>query len=126
MARIAGVDLSPNKRSIVALTYVYGVGDTRSRQIFSSLGIDGNKRAKDLTDDEVSRIASYIDKSFVVEGLLRREQAQNIQRLKDIRCYRGVRHIKGLPARGQRTKTNARTRKGPRKTVAVKRSVKEM
>lgn len=126
MARIAGVDLPPNKRSIVALTYVYGVGDTRSRQIFSSLGIDGNKRAKDLTDDEVSRIASYIDKSFVVEGLLRREQAQNIQRLKDIRCYRGVRHIKGLPARGQRTKTNARTRKGPRKTVAVKRSVKEM
>ncbi len=126
MARIAGVDLPPNKRSIIALTYVYGVGTTRSRQIFTSLGIDGNKRAKDLTDDEVSRIASFIDKNFVVEGLLRREQAQNIQRLKDVRCYRGVRHIRGLPVRGQRTKTNARTRKGPRKTVAVKRSVKEM
>lgn len=126
MARIAGVDLPPNKRSIIALTYVYGVGTTRSRQVFSTLGIDGNKRAKELTDDEVSRIASHIDKSFVVEGLLRREQAQNIQRLKDVRCYRGVRHIKGLPVRGQRTKTNARTRKGPRKTVAVKRGVKEM
>ena len=126
MARIAGVDLPPNKRALISLTYVYGVGQTRAHKVFSALSIDPNKHAKDLTDDEVSRIASYIDKNFVVEGLLRREQAQNIQRLKDVRCYRGVRHIKGLPVRGQRTKTNARTRKGPRKTVAVKRGVKEM
>ena len=126
MARIAGVDLPPNKRALISLTYVYGVGQTRAQKVFSALSIDPNKHAKDLTDDEVSRIASFIDKNFVVEGLLRREQAQNIQRLKDIRCYRGVRHIRGLPVRGQRTKTNARTRKGPRKTVAVKRGVKEM
>ncbi len=126
MARIAGVDLPPNKRAFIALTYIFGVGKSRSHDILSALSIDENKHAKDLTDDEVSRIAAYIDKNFPVEGILRRETAQNIQRLKDIRCYRGMRHIRGLPVRGQRTRTNARTRKGPRKTVAVKRSVKEM
>lgn len=126
MARIAGVDLPPNKRLLVALTYIFGVGRARAHQILSALGLDANKRVKDLTEDEVSRIASHIDKSFPVEGILRREMAQNIQRLKDIRCYRGLRHIRGLPVRGQRTRTNARTRKGPRKTVAVKRGVKEM
>ena len=126
MARIAGVDLPPNKRCLIALTYIFGIGRTQSRKIFEALSIDSNKKAKDLTEDEVSRVASHIDKHHTVEGALRREIAQNIQRLKDIRCYRGIRHIRGVPARGQRTRTNARTRKGPRKTVAVKRSVKEM
>lgn len=126
MARIAGVDLPQNKRTLIALTYIYGIGTALSRKILAALAVDPNKRAKDLTEDEVSRIASHLDKHYSVEGSLRREVAQNIQRLKDVRCYRGVRHIRGLPVRGQRTRTNARTRKGPRKTVAVKRSVKEM
>lgn len=126
MARIAGVDLPPDKRALISLTYLYGIGESLSHKILTELGIDQNKKMKDLTEDEISRIAAHIDKRHPVEGLLRREISQNIQRLKDVRCYRGTRHIRGLPVRGQRTKTNARTRKGPRKTVAVKRGVKEM
>ena len=126
MPRIVGVDVPNNKIIEIALTYIYGVGRTLSRKILKEIGIDFNKRAKDLTEDELSRLASAIEKNCVVEGQLRRQVAQNIGRLRDIKCYRGLRHRKGLPARGQRTKTNARTRKGKRKTVAGKKSVKEV
>jgi len=126
MPRIVGVDIPNNKRIEIALTYIYGVGRTVSRKILGEVGIDLNKRAKDLTEDELSRLGSAIEKNNVVEGQLRRQVAQNIARLRDIKCYRGLRHRKGLPVRGQRTKTNARTRKGKRKTVAGKKSVKEL
>ncbi|MBM4037436.1 MAG: 30S ribosomal protein S13 [Planctomycetes bacterium] len=125
MPRVAGVDIPGNKRSVVALTYIYGLGPTSARRILQQAGIDENVRAKDLSEDELSRIASIVDKSYMVEGELRRMVAQNITRLRDIGCYRGIRHRVGLPVRGQRTRTNARTRKGPRKTVAGKKSVKE-
>lgn len=118
MPRILGVDIPNNKRVAISLTYLYGVGNTSAARIVQEAGIDPDKRGKDLTEDEISRIVSMIDKSFVVEGELRRQVAQNIARLRQINCYRGLRHIRGLPARGQRTKTNARTRKGPAKTVA--------
>ncbi|ADQ41224.1 30S ribosomal protein S13 [Caldicellulosiruptor acetigenus I77R1B] len=121
MARIAGVDLPREKRVEIALTYIFGIGLSRSKQILRDTGVDPNKRVKDLTDDEVARIRDYIDKNFKVEGELRAEIARNIKRLIDIRCYRGLRHLRGLPVRGQRTRTNARTRKGPRKTVGVMR-----
>ncbi|WAM32447.1 30S ribosomal protein S13 [Caldicellulosiruptor naganoensis] len=121
MARIAGVDLPREKRVEIALTYIFGIGLSRSKQILRDTGIDPNKRVKDLTDDEVAKIREYIDKNFKVEGELRAEIARNIKRLIDIRCYRGLRHLRGLPVRGQRTRTNARTRKGPRKTVGVMR-----
>lgn len=126
MARIAGVDLPSDKRVDVALTRIYGIGRFRAREILSKTQIDPALRAGKLSEDEISRIASLIEKEYVVEGQLRRQVAQSIQRLKDIRCYRGLRHSRGLPVRGQRTRTNARTRKGPRKTVAGKKSVKEM
>lgn len=126
MARIAGVDLPGDKRVDVALTRIYGIGRFRAREILRKTQIDPGVRANKLTEDEISRIANAIEKDYAVEGQLRRQVAQSIQRLKDIRCYRGLRHIRGLPARGQRTRTNARTRKGPRKTVAGKKSVKEM
>ena len=125
MPRIAGVDIPGNKRVVISLTYIYGIGSTSAKRILQQAGIDENVRAKDLSEDELSRISSIIDKNFMVEGELRRLVAQNIARLRDIGCYRGIRHRLGLPVRGQRTRTNARTRKGPRKTVAGKKSVKE-
>ena len=121
MARIAGTDLPNAKRVEVGLTYIYGVGINKSREILKSTGINPDTRVKDLTEDDIAKIRDYIDKNLTVEGDLRREVALNIKRLVEIGCYRGVRHRKGLPVRGQRTKTNARTRKGPYKTVANKK-----
>jgi len=126
MPRVSGVDIPPNKRMDVALTYVYGLGPFLARQLLAETKIDGGKRAKDLTEEQVAQINQLIERKYVVEGQLRRQVLQNIQRLKEIKCYRGMRHIKGLPVRGQRTRTNARTRKGPRRTVARKKSVKEL
>ncbi len=126
MPRIAGVDIPNDKRVEVALTYIYGIGPAHSRTILKEAGIDPNVRSKNLTEDEISRIAAVIDRDYIVEGQLRRQINQNIARLKDIQCYRGVRHRRGLPVRGQRTRTNARTRKGPKKTVAGKKGVKEL
>ncbi|MBW4084636.1 30S ribosomal protein S13 [Paenibacillus sp. S150] len=121
MARIAGVDLPRDKRVEIALTYIFGIGKTTSQKILKETGIDVNTRVRDLTEDEVSKLREMIDKSVKVEGDLRREISLNIKRLTEIGCYRGVRHRRGLPVRGQRTKTNARTRKGPRRTVANKK-----
>ena len=121
MARIAGVDLPREKRIEVGLTYIYGIGLPSSKRILKEADVDPDTRVKDLTDDEVKRIADVIAQSQVVEGDLRREIAMNIKRLQEIGCYRGIRHRKSLPVRGQRTKTNARTRKGPKKTVANKK-----
>jgi len=126
MPRIAGVDIPNEKRAIIALQYIHGIGSTIAKEIIKATGINPATRAKDLTEDEVKRIAVEIEQKYTVEGALRRLVQSNIQRLKDIGCYRGLRHRKGLPVRGQRTKTNARTRKGKSKTVAVKRSVKAM
>ena len=125
MPRIAGVDVPNNKPIGISLTYIYGIGRTTATRILAQAGIDWGVRAGELSEDELSRVASIIDKSHMVEGELRRLVAQNISRLREIGCYRGIRHRTGLPVRGQRTRTNARTRKGPRKTVAGKRSVKE-
>lgn len=119
MPRILGVDIPKEKRIEIALTYLYGIGRSLSNKVLSATGIDPNKRAKDLTDEETAKIASYIQREYKVEGDLRREIAGNIKRFIDIGCYRGMRHKRGLPVRGQRTRTNARTRKGPRKTVGV-------
>ena len=121
MARIAGIDLPRNKRIEVALTYIYGVGRSTSRQILSKSGVDYNTRSDNLTEDEVAKIRKVIDSEYKVEGDLRREVTMNVKRLMDLGCYRGLRHRRGLPVRGQKTKTNARTRKGPRKTVAGKK-----
>ena len=121
MARLVGVDIPDNKRAIVALTYVYGIGRTSSEKILKEAGIDGTMRVKDLTADQIGRIRQVIKNDYRVEGSLRTEIALSIKRLKDIGCYRGWRHRRGLPVRGQRTRTNARTRKGPKKTVAGKR-----
>ncbi|MGG1313152.1 MULTISPECIES: 30S ribosomal protein S13 [Cohnella] len=121
MARIAGVDLPRDKRVEIALTYIFGIGKTTSQKILATAGINPDTRVRDLTEDEVSRLRETIDKSYKVEGDLRREIALNIKRLVEIGCYRGIRHRRGLPVRGQRTKTNARTRKGPRRTVANKK-----
>jgi small subunit ribosomal protein S13 len=126
MPRISGVDIPNDKRVIIALGYIYGVGPNNAKAILKEAGIDENVRSKNLTEDEISRIATIIDRNYVVEGQLRRQIAQNISRLKEIQCYRGSRHRRGLPVRGQRTRTNSRTRKGPRKTIAGKKSVKEM
>lgn len=126
MPRVAGVDIPANKKVSISLTYIYGIGRKSAADISESAGVDPEKHARDLTEDELSRLATEIDKAYVIEGQLRRQVSQNIARLREIRCYRGQRHIKGLPVHGQRTKTNARTRKGPRRTVAVKRSVKAM
>ena len=120
MARIAGVDIPREKRVEIGLTYVYGIGRTSSNKILAEAGINPDTRVKDLTEDEVIKIREIIDKNYKVEGDLRRETALNIKRLMEIGCYRGLRHRKNLPVRGQRTKTNARTRKGPRKLVANK------
>lgn len=121
MARIAGVDLPREKRVEIGLTYIFGLGRTRSCQILEKTGINPDTRVRDLTDDEISKLRDTIEKEYTVEGDLRREIALNIKRLVEIRCYRGMRHRLGLPVRGQRTKTNARTRKGPRKTIANKK-----
>ena len=121
MARIAGIDLPNNKRIEVALTYLYGIGPVNSKKILSELGMNPDLRVKDMTEEEVGRIAGKIAAEYRVEGDLRREVQGNIKRLMDIGCYRGQRHIKSLPVRGQRTRTNSRTRKGPRKTVAGKK-----
>ncbi|MFW6161165.1 MAG: 30S ribosomal protein S13 [Planctomycetota bacterium] len=125
MPRIAGVDVPNNKPIGVALTYIYGIGRSSAANILEQAGIDQHVRAGELTEDELSRVASIIDKGYMIEGELRRLVNQNISRLREIGCYRGIRHRVGLPVRGQRTRTNARTRKGPRKTVASRRSVKE-
>ncbi|MEZ7893357.1 MAG: 30S ribosomal protein S13 [Candidatus Wallbacteria bacterium] len=122
MARISGVDLPKNKRMEVAMTYIYGIGLTTSQKLLTDLSIDFNKKVKDLTEEEIVKIREYIEKNLRVEGDLRRELITNIKRLQDINCYRGIRHRKSLPVRGQRTHTNARTRKGPRKTVGAKRT----
>ena len=120
MARIAGVDIPNNKRVEIALTYIYGIGRKSSNDILAKTGIDPDKRAKDLTEDEIAKLRDEIENSYTVEGDLRRKVALNIKRMVEINCYRGIRHRKGLPVRGQRTKTNARTRKGPAKTIANK------
>jgi len=121
MARIAGVDLPREKRAEIGLTYIFGIGRPSSNRILKSAGVNPDTRIRDLTDDEVSRIRDIIDRTQTVEGDLRRENSLNIKRLVEIGCYRGIRHRKSLPVRGQRTKTNARTRKGPRRTVANKK-----
>ena len=127
MPRIAGVDIPNDKRVDVALTRIYGIGLYTALQILGTANIEADVRAGKLSEDEVSRIANILENDdYVVEGQLRRQLQQNIARLRDIRCHRGLRHIRGLPVRGQRTRTNARTRKGPKKTVAGKKSVKEM
>ncbi|MEE1144515.1 MAG: 30S ribosomal protein S13 [Acutalibacteraceae bacterium] len=121
MARISGVDLPREKRVEIGLTYIYGIGLTTSKKILAETGIDPDKRVKDLTDDEVAKLREYIDHNLTVEGDLRRDIAFDIKRLIEIGSYRGTRHRKGLPVRGQRSKTNARTRKGPKKTIANKK-----
>ena len=126
MPRIVGVDIPNDKPVWIALTYIHGIGQNVARTILKSAGIDGSVRAGKLTEDEVSRITQVIDRDYIVEGQLRRRVSQNIARLRDIACYRGIRHRRGLPVRGQQTQSNARTRKGKKKTVAGKKGVKEM
>ena len=121
MARIAGVDIPNNKRIEYALTYIYGIGVKSARDILEKTGINPDTRAKDLTDEEVAKLRDEIEENYTVEGDLRREVSMDIKRMVEIGCYRGIRHRKGLPVRGQRTKTNARTRKGPAKTIANKK-----
>lgn len=121
MARIAGVDIPNEKRVEIGLTYIYGIGRVRSNKILEATGINPDTRVKDLSENDVASIRKYIDANYTVEGELRRDVAMDIKRLKEIRCYRGLRHIANLPVRGQSTKTNARTRKGPRKTIANKK-----
>ena len=121
MARIAGIDLPRDKRVEIGLTYIYGIGLTSSKKILETAKVNPDTRCRELTDDEVKRISEVIDADYMVEGDLRREVAMNIKRLQEIGCYRGIRHRKGLPVRGQKTKTNARTRKGPKRTVAGKK-----
>ncbi len=125
MPRVAGVDIPSEKRIVISLTYVYGIGRTSAEQICDVLSIEESKRAHELSEDELSRIGAYVDKNFAIEGELRRLEASNIARLRRINCYRGIRHRRGLPVRGQKTRTNARTRKGPRRTVAGRKSVKD-
>ena len=126
MPRIAGVDIPGEKRIVISLTYIYGISKYLSEKALKALKMDENVRAKDVSEDELSTLGAYLDKNFVIEGNLRRQESQNITRLKNIGCYRGLRHRLGLPARGQRTKTNARTRKGKKRTVSVKKGIKEM
>jgi small subunit ribosomal protein S13 len=124
--RISGVDLPPNKRIEFSLRYIYGIGPTNALAVLKEAQLEPGVKAKDLTEEEVARIGAVIDRSYQVEGQLRRTIQSNVSRLKDIKCYRGMRHRAHLPVRGQRTRTNARTRKGPRKTVAGKKGVKEL
>jgi small subunit ribosomal protein S13 len=126
MPRLLGVDIPNDKPTVISLTYLYGVGPKVARDLCHKAGIDPQAPARNLREDEVARLAALLDKDYIVEGQLRRQTAQNIARLKDINCYRGIRHRRGLPVRGQRTRTNARTRKGPAKTVAGKKGVKDL
>ena len=123
MARIAGVNIPTQKRVVIALTYIHGIGRTKAREICAGVGIPDSRRVNDLTDSELTQIRESIDQNYQVEGDLRREKAMNIKRLMDLGCYRGLRHRRGLPVRGQRTHTNARTRKGPAKAIAGKKKV---
>ncbi len=123
MARIAGVNIPTGKRVVIALTYIHGIGQTSSQKICDLVGVPSERRVSDLTDDELARIRETIDQDYQVEGDLRREVAMNVKRLMDLGCYRGIRHRRGLPVRGQRTHTNARTRKGPAKAIAGKKRV---
>ena len=126
MARLIGVEIPDNKRTVIALTYLFGVGPTRAAATCKALNIDPDRRARDLSDEELAALSTHLQRDYVLEGGLRRQIAQNVNRLRDIACYRGLRHRRGLPVRGQRTRTNSRTRKGPKKTVAGKKSVKAM
>ena len=126
MPRVIGVDIPNNKRLEISLTYIFGVGNTTAKKICAALNLDPGMKAQDLTEEEITNLANHIQKTYPVEGQLRRTIAGNISRLRDIACYRGLRHRRGLPVRGQRTRTNARSRKGPKKTVAGKKSVKGM
>ena len=126
MPRLLGVDIPNNRPTVILLTYLYGVGPQIAAELCRKAGVDPKVRAKDLKEDEIARLAVLLDNDYMVEGQLRRQLAQNIARLREIACYRGIRHRKGLPVRGQRTRTNARTRKGPKKTVAGKKGVKDL
>lgn len=126
MPRLLGVDIPNDKATVVSLTYLYGVGSQTSRDLCHKAGIEPQKKARELADDELGRLAALLERDYVVEGPLRRQLQQNITRLRDVKCYRGIRHRVGLPVRGQRTRTNARTRKGPKKTVAGKKGVKDL
>jgi len=126
MPRLLGVDIPPDKPTFISLQYLYGVGEHVARELCHKAGVNPQSKARDLHEDEVARMAALLDKDYTAEGQLRRQLTQNIARLKDINCYRGMRHRRGLPVRGQRTRTNARTRKGPKKTVAGKKGVKDM
>ena len=126
MPRILGVDIPNDKRTVISLRYIYGIGPHLAQELCDRTSIDPDKRARDLSEDDLAKLANLLDNEYVVEGQLNRQIQQNIARLREIGCYRGLRHRKGLPCRGQRTRTNARTRKGPRKTVAGKKGVKDM
>lgn len=126
MPRLLGVDIPNDKAAVISLRYLYGVGPQTARELCHKAGIDPGKRARDLADDELGRLAALLERDYVVEGPLRRQFQQSVTRLRDIKCYRGIRHRQGLPVRGQRTRTNARTRKGPKKTVAGKKGVKDL
>jgi small subunit ribosomal protein S13 len=126
MPRLLGVDIPNDKPTVVSLTYLFGVGAKTSRDLCFKAGVEPTKRARELAEDELGRLAALLERDYTVEGPLRRQMQQNITRLRDIKCYRGLRHRLGLPVRGQRTRTNARTRKGPRKTVAGKKGVKDL
>jgi small subunit ribosomal protein S13 len=126
MPRLLGVDIPNDKSTVISLTYLYGVGDKTARELCHKAGISPIKKARDLAEDEVGRLAALLERDYTVEGPLRRQVQQDVSRLRDIACYRGLRHRRGLPVRGQRTRTNARTRKGPKKTVAGKKGVKDL
>ncbi len=126
MPRLLGVDIPNDRPTVVSLTYLYGVGPKTSRELCHKAGVDAVKRARDLAEDELGRLAALLERDYTVEGPLRRQVSQSVSRLRDIGCYRGLRHRRGLPVRGQRTRTNARTRKGPKKTVAGKKGVKDL
>ncbi len=126
MPRLLGVDIPNEKSTVISLTYLYGVGSKVSRELCHKAGVDPQKKARDLAEDEIGRLAALLERDYTVEGPLRRQVQQDISRLRDIACYRGLRHRRGLPVRGQRTRTNARTRKGPKKTVAGKKGVKDL
>lgn len=126
MPRLMGVDIPANKPTHISLRYLVGIGPTTARELCTMANVDPYRKARELSDEDLARIANLLDKNFTVEGALKRQVQQNIERLKHIGCYRGIRHRRGLPVRGQRTKTNARTRKGPRKTVAGKKGVKDL
>ncbi len=126
MPRLLGVDIPNDKSTVISLSYLYGVGAKTARELCHKAGIEPEKKARELADDELGRLAALLERDYVVEGPLRRQIQQSINRLRDVKCYRGLRHRHGLPVRGQRTRTNARTRKGPRKTVAGKKGVKDL